>query len=99
MLFRSEGKTIDDYDNDLVIRSAVERQFMIIGEAMAQALQHFPDIEPKFSNAREIISFRNQIVHAYAGLKSSIVWGVIEDDLPHLITEAQALLDELEGGK
>jgi len=33
-----EGKDFDDYEDDLLLRSGVERQLMIIGEALNQAV-------------------------------------------------------------
>ena len=32
----SHGRTLPDYENDLMLRSACERQFEIIGEAMTR---------------------------------------------------------------
>jgi uncharacterized protein with HEPN domain len=39
----TDGKSFEDYHNDPLLRSAVERQFGIIGEALKMALQHDPN--------------------------------------------------------
>jgi uncharacterized protein with HEPN domain len=41
---------------------------------------------------RQIIAFRNVLVHGYAVIQDATVWGVVENDLPLLIQEVQALL-------
>ena len=93
----ARDRTVADYRSDLMFRSAVERQFGIIGEALRRvdavdgaALQHI-------SEARRIIGFRNIIAHGYDGLDDATVWQAITDKLPLLLTEAAALLAKFEG--
>ncbi len=37
-----EGKALEEYEDDDLLRSAVERQFLIVGEAASQAVRRFP---------------------------------------------------------
>lgn len=88
----TEGKTFRDYERDIMLRSAVERQFEIVGEALNQAIRHFPSLENDISSAREIISFRNLLIHAYMTVDPAVVWGIVEEDPPTLLREAESLL-------
>jgi len=41
-----------------------------------------------------VVGFRNVLIHAYAGVDSRIVWGVIEGDLDSLRVSLGALLGQ-----
>ncbi len=56
-------KSLEDYENDKLIRRAVERELEIIGEALGRILKIDPEI--KIPNAKKIISLRNKIIHGY----------------------------------
>ncbi len=88
-----DGKKLDDYLGDAMLRSAVERQFIIIGEALGKALQVDPSVELKIGNARRIINFRNVLTHGYSVIEDVTVWGIIEKDVPDLIVNLQGFVD------
>jgi uncharacterized protein with HEPN domain len=90
------GKTLADYQNDPLLRSGVERQFEIIGEALNQAIQHDPSVAELISNTSRIISFRNRLIHGYATISDHVVWGVLETSLPVLNREVKSLLENAE---
>lgn len=60
------ARSLPDYRDDLQLRSAVERQFEIIGEALNQALRLAPEREVPVTCARRIIAFRNILAHQYS---------------------------------
>lgn len=62
----TKSKSLADYANDALLRSAVERQFIIIGEAFVQAEKLEPKLHLSISAFRQIIGFRNLLVHGYA---------------------------------
>jgi len=87
------GKTLTDYQKDPLLRSGVERQFEIIGEALNQAIQHDPSVEELISNSSRIISFRNRLIHGYATISDKVVWGILETHLSVLTQEVKDLLE------
>jgi len=87
------GKCFEDYESDLMLKSAVERQFEIIGEALKQLFEKNPHFKEMITNPSRIISFRNRLIHGYSSVSDEVVWGVIEKDLPVLKSEINALLE------
>ena len=90
----SGGKTFAEYEGDAMLRAAVEREFTIIGEAMARLASADPEVAGRISGHRRIIAFRNVLIHGYTVVDSQIVWDVLQHDLPTLVTEVEALLAE-----
>lgn len=45
-----ENRTLDEYLKDDLLRSGVERQLGIVGEAASQALRNFPEIGEKLTD-------------------------------------------------
>lgn len=91
------GKAPDQYAQDVVVRSAVERQFEIIGEAMRRLLAAEPSLELRLPEAREVIDFRNFLAHAYHLVQHQEVWKIVERDVPVLKKKAEAILRERGG--
>lgn len=87
------GCTFDRYSSDEQLRSAVERKFEIMGEALNRIRRDEPNILQKIRDHRDIISFRNILIHGYDTIDDLIVWGVIEEGLGNLIKDAETLLN------
>jgi uncharacterized protein with HEPN domain len=86
------GKLFADFNGDKLLRSAVERQFEIIGEALGNLAKLDPVLAAKITDLREAIAFRNILVHGYAAIDNERVWRVIERDLPRLEKQIRELL-------
>ncbi|MBV9750319.1 MAG: DUF86 domain-containing protein [Acetobacteraceae bacterium] len=87
------GRGFDDYLSDEMVRSAVERQFEIIGEALAGLRRVDPSLAASIPNLPRIVAFRNVLIHGYATVDDRLVWGVVEGDLPRLLALLARLLD------
>ncbi len=87
-------KTFDDYVHNEMLQSAVERQFEIIGEALNRLSKIDEDTVSKISNVQRTISFRNILIHGYDIVDNTVVWDVIQQDLPELHKQVKALLVE-----
>ncbi len=90
-------RTLDQYEHDIVIRSAVERQFEIIGEAMRRILTAEPGLELRLPEAREVIDFRNFLAHGYHLVRHDEVWKIVKRDVPALKRKVDELLHERGG--
>lgn len=86
------GRSFQDYVADDMLKSAVERQFGVVGEALARLEKTDSIVAEQVTDHRRIIAFRNILVHGYATMDDRIVWGVVETSLPGLINSVDALL-------
>ena len=86
------GKTFDDYLADEQLRSAVERQFEIIGEALSQLARLDPVLAASVPDLPRIVAFRNVLIHGYATVDDRLVWGVVEGSLAGLRSRLSELL-------
>lgn len=89
--FTQEISDFEEYDHDRKTQSAVERQLVIVGEA----IHKFRKLEPEkvIENDKQIIAFRNRLVHAYDGIDNSIVWAIIKRHLHPLKKEISKLTE------
>jgi len=87
-------KSFDDYAAEPLLRSAVERQLEIIGEALNQLAKIGPSEVAEVTNYRRIIALRNVLIHGYARIDHRVIWNVLQQSLPTLRREIAALMAE-----
>ena len=75
-------------ENFISVR-AVERDLMIIGEAVNKIIKYEPSI--KISNSKHIVGLRNMIVHAYDSIDTTTLWKILIKDIPILKKEIMEL--------
>ena len=90
-VFVGSPKLFSNYDSNILIQQAVERNLEIIGESCKRLLVQKPDIT--ISNIRSIINTRNKISHGYDEIKNSEIWNIITRHLPLLKSEIEFLLE------
>jgi uncharacterized protein with HEPN domain len=79
-----QGASLEQYMANAMMRSAVERQLEILGEACSrldklddQMTQAIPDI-------RLAIGLRNRIIHGYDAVDDAAVHETVQEDLQNL---------------
>lgn len=89
-----EGIDAHEFQINLLVQSAVERQLEILGEALnrlrrtdAQTAADVPDLD-------RIIGMRNIIAHEYGAVDHEIVWAVVDARLSSLAARLAVLLDD-----
>jgi uncharacterized protein with HEPN domain len=79
----TQNRSSDDYEKDLLLRSAVERQIEIIGEAARRMSMTFQTNHADIP-WNKITSQRHVLAHDYGEIKHDRIWRVVTLHLPHL---------------
>ena len=87
----TKGIKFEDYAASLLIRSAVERQIEILGEALNQASATDPSLAKAIPELRRIIGMRNRIIHGYDSVDDEIVWDAVRHHIPALLSALRKL--------
>ena len=90
------GVTLAEFQQNRLLRQAVERNFEIVGEAMRRLEKDDPETAARIADYRRIIAFRNVLIHGYDIIDPAIVWSAITDDLAPLLRDVEALLGTLD---
>lgn len=88
------GRDLEDYLADAMLRSAVERQLEIVGEACSRLARLDGEAASRIPEIARIIAFRNVLVHGYASVDDRLVWDIVASKLPLLVSAVQRLLEE-----
>jgi uncharacterized protein with HEPN domain len=90
----SDGRSFQTYQSDAMLRSAVERQFEIIGEALNQLRKADAVLAAAVPDLSRIVAFRNILIHGYAVVDDALVWQILTERLPDLAKIIRRLLEE-----
>ena len=85
----------NDLDKDAFIHDektydAVLRNLELIGEAATRIPESVRDNFPEVP-WRMIIATRNRLIHAYLGIDNDIIWSIIVDDVPALLSSLERI--------
>lgn len=78
-----------NFQNDIILQRATERDLEIIGEAIKKIIEIDPNAS--ITSTRNIIGLRNIISHAYDSIEPEMIWGIIQKDIPILASEIEKI--------
>ena len=90
------GATLEAYLADRRMQQLTERNFEIIGEAVNRLHRHAPAVAEQISAYRQIVDFRNALIHGYDVIDYPTVWRAVQESLPVLRAEVERLLQDAE---
>lgn len=90
--FFPNEKRFENFNNNILLRRAVERMFEVIGEA----IKNYENLNQEFeiAHSKEIIGLRNIIAHAYDSVDYPKLWAIVINHIPQLKKEIDSLIEK-----
>ena len=90
------GKSFEVFSEDWVAGMALERLFLIIGEAVKRLPE---DLCEKYSEVpwRKIASTRDRLAHGYDEIESVILWNAATVSVQQMRSTIKVMLSEMKG--
>ncbi|MBY0111660.1 MAG: DUF86 domain-containing protein [Phycisphaerales bacterium] len=83
----------EQYLRSKLIRSAVERQVEIVGEAARKVSREFQESHPQIPWVN-IQGTRHRLAHDYGDVDHAVLWRVVRTHLPELVEQLNTLLPD-----
>lgn len=90
----THGMDKEDFLFDAKTKSAVVRQFEILGEAAKAIPENIQSLVPDLPWSR-IAGMRDRLIHAYFIVDYNLVWDTVKNELPALKERLETLQGEL----
>ena len=92
------GKSFEDFRRDALLRSGLERQLEIAGEALRCLHREDRGIAAGLENYQRFMLYRNTLAHDYRAADDRLTWDAAAVRLPRLIEQVTALIASSEKG-
>ena len=88
------GVDLEAYLGNWEKQSAIERQLLIIGEALIRIRTHENHVFESIPDARKIVGLRNLLSHGYEGVDPVALYSFTKSPLSKLLAEVAAILPQ-----
>ncbi len=85
----ADARSFREYQQDDMLRSAVERRFEIIGEAARRLTRYDLATASRLTDLSQVIAFRNVLAHGYDDVDDARVWMIMKGIYPHWQTRSK----------
>ncbi|MXY50451.1 MAG: DUF86 domain-containing protein [Gemmatimonadetes bacterium] len=89
----TDGKSLNDLFEDRIRQLALLKLVETVGDAANRVSEKTKQKHVTIPWP-QIIGVRNRLVHGYDAVNLDILWNIIRNDLPSLITELEDIIDE-----
>ena len=86
-----QNMTRDDLHANRVLSLALVRLLEIVGEAATRVSEELRTRHPQVA-WRQIISLRNRLIHGYDAVDLDILWQILHEDIPQLVSDLERLI-------
>ncbi len=87
----SAGLTKSQFEQSELRQHAILNVLEVVGEAASRVSEATRNAHPAIP-WRKIVGLRNRIVHGYFDIDAGIIWRVVNDDLPGLISQLEPVV-------
>jgi len=88
------GRSRADYDKDRTLRLALVRLLEVVGKAASRIAMDFRDEHPEIPWFG-VVGLRNRLIHGYDDVDDDIVWRILAEDIPSLVTAVHEVISDL----
>ena len=90
----AEGLTLERLRSNRHDQLALAKAIELIGEAASRVSSEYRDSHPELPWSA-IIGMRHRLVHDYRRIDFTRVWGIVQRDIPPLLSELESLIPSI----